>query len=164
MAKLSARARYNIRMKIPRKASYRQLTALVFWLGSRTKNKAEALREAGYGAAVIRNPDRVFGSPLVLKELELRGFGADGRRLPPVRVVEIQAPASVPDYAFEKMIMEDRQTLKERLEAVEGVRFRPSVQEREEIDPNIPLRGGADIFNAHEEDGGTTNSSQFSSM
>ncbi len=151
-------------MAITRKLSYRQLQALDFWLRSQNKNKAEALRKAGYGTAVIRNPDRVFDSPLVLKELELRGYTADGRRLPPMRAVEIEVPAPVQDYAFEAMSMQDRQTLKERLEAVDGVPFRLPVQEREQVEPRVPLRGGADIFNAHGESVAATNMLNFSSM
>jgi hypothetical protein len=58
--------------------SYRQKRAVEIWLKNGRRNKAAALREAGYSKAVIRQPHKVFSSPVVQEELDRRGFGRSG--------------------------------------------------------------------------------------
>lgn len=65
-----------------------QMRALAFWREAGFKNKAEALRRAGYGKNVVDQPHKVFGSPVVLRELELQGFDAWGRCVPPQAIEE----------------------------------------------------------------------------
>jgi len=64
--------------KIVKPISYRQKRAVECWLKNGRKSKAAALREAGYSRAVIRQPHKVFSSPVVQEELDRRGFGRTG--------------------------------------------------------------------------------------
>ena len=58
--------------------SYRQKQAVEFWVIDGRKSKARALRKAGYSKAICNQPNKVFSSPAVKRELELRGLGNDG--------------------------------------------------------------------------------------
>jgi hypothetical protein len=64
--------------KIVKPISYRQKRAVECWLKNGRRSKAAALREAGYSRAVIRQPHKVFSSPVVQEELDRRGFGRAG--------------------------------------------------------------------------------------
>lgn len=64
--------------KIVKPISYRQKRAVECWLKNGRRSKAAALREAGYSRAVIRQPHKVFSSPVVQEELDRRGFGRTG--------------------------------------------------------------------------------------
>lgn len=63
-----------------KKPTTRQLMALDIWIKDGRKSKAEALRKAGYCQSVIDQPQKVFNSPIVIKELELRGYDFRGIR------------------------------------------------------------------------------------
>lgn len=63
------------------------MIALDNWLKDGMKSKARALRIAGYGSSVINQPNKVFNSPAVIEELELRGYNKWGVSQP-VKVVE----------------------------------------------------------------------------
>ncbi len=100
-----------------RPITYRQLRAIQFWLDSGRKNKAEALRRASYGKSVVRQPYKVFSSPSVQRELEMRGYGNRGilnnQKPPePIRVISLK-PAQKID--FSNLPREFLQDLKERL-------------------------------------------------
>ena len=58
--------------------SYRQKQVIEFWLSNGRKSKAKALRKVGYSEAICNQPHKVFSSPAVKRELELRGLGIDG--------------------------------------------------------------------------------------
>ena len=51
--------------KNTKKLTHRQARAIEFWRDGGFKSKAQALRDAGYEKSVWRNPDKVFGSPVV---------------------------------------------------------------------------------------------------
>ena len=68
----------NAISNIVKPISYRQKRAVEIWLQNGRRNKAAALREAGYSKAVIRQPHKVFSSPVVQEELDRRGFGRSG--------------------------------------------------------------------------------------
>lgn len=102
-----------------RPISYRQLRAVEFWLNYGRKNKAHALRLAGYGKSVIRQPHKVFNSPVVRFELEVRGYGSRGvlnNHKAPQRVLYEEKPVSRID--FSKLTKESLQDLKEKLMGV----------------------------------------------
>jgi len=64
--------------KIVKPISYRQKRAVECWIKNGRRSKAAALREAGYSPSIIRQPHRVFSSPVVREELDRRGFGHTG--------------------------------------------------------------------------------------
>jgi len=100
--------------KIVKPISYRQKRAVECWLKNGRKSKAAALREAGYSRAVIRQPHKVFSSPIVQEELDRRGFGRRGcdNNLKPL-------PKPVPVFRetvdFSTLSKEQLQDLKEKL-------------------------------------------------
>lgn len=99
----------------------RQVQAINIWIKGGRKSKAEALRKAGYSEAVIRHPERVFGSESVRRELELRGLGRDGfgtHRPPQGEVSEIALAR--PRYSFDpqRIPVEQLRELKEKLRAI----------------------------------------------
>lgn len=49
-----------------REPSERQKLAVLGWIGNGRKSKAQALREAGYGASIVDQPSKVFNSPAVM--------------------------------------------------------------------------------------------------
>ncbi len=69
--------------------SYPQRRAIELWIEGGRKSKADALRKAGYSNAVVRQPHKVFNSPLVRQELEILGYGESGmeNRKPPKAVI-----------------------------------------------------------------------------
>ncbi|MCW9054631.1 MAG: hypothetical protein OQJ98_01450 [Candidatus Pacebacteria bacterium] len=102
----------------------RQSQAIQFWIDGGRKSKAEALRKAGYSEAVVRHPERVFGSPSVQQELELRGLGRDGFGIPKPMPAEILVEEDIlptsPVYSFnpQEIPTEQLQELKEKLRAI----------------------------------------------
>lgn len=56
-----------------RQPTVRQVRAVENLVENGGKNKGLAIREAGYSEAMVKNPDRVFGSPTVRKVLEKLG-------------------------------------------------------------------------------------------
>lgn len=55
-----------------------QKQAVRFWIRGGRKNKANALRKAGYSEAIVHQPHKVFDSPAVRRELDLLGHGYEG--------------------------------------------------------------------------------------
>lgn len=51
-----------------------QTRAVEFWVRDGRRNKAKALRMAGYSPAVIRHPDKVFESPIVQEFMRRAGI------------------------------------------------------------------------------------------
>lgn len=97
--------------------SYRQKTAVDLWIRNGRKSKAEALRLAGYSQAIVRQPQKVFDSPAVQRELELRGYGINGMNNNQKPVVENFAPQIKPaNLNFLGVTKENIQILRERLE------------------------------------------------
>lgn len=98
-----------------------QARAVTFWIEGGCKNKAEALRKAGYGKSVIDQPHKVFDSAAVLMELNQRGLDGYGRQKEPEAVLnepvceETLHPTPID---FSKASKEWLQDLKERLESV----------------------------------------------
>ena len=91
-----------------------QKRAVDLWLKGGRKNKAKALREAGYSRSVYRQPNKVFKSPVVQDYLDKGGFGRDGLQdnckpeSKPVAIV--REPVKIPE-----LTLEQRQKLKEQL-------------------------------------------------
>lgn len=86
------------------------------------RSKALALREAGYSAAITRQPHKVFGSKAVRMELEFRGHGPDGIRnnLAPRPVELIQQTETTPARMdFSRVSKETLQDLKEKLDSID---------------------------------------------
>ena len=102
-----------------RPISYRQLRAVEFWLNYGRKNKAHALRLAGYGKSVIRQPHKVFNSPIVRFELEVRGYGSRGvlNNQKPQKSLSYEAKP-VTRIDFSKITKESLQDLKDKLRSV----------------------------------------------
>ena len=99
--------------------SYRQMRAIECWFRNGRKNKALALREAGYGKSTTHQPHRVFNSRAVQRELELRGHGIYGilnNQQP--RETEEKPVLATPTYDFSKVSREWLQDLKEKLAEV----------------------------------------------
>lgn len=116
--------------------SARQSQAIEYWIAGGRKSKAEALRKAGYSKAVARHPDRVFGSPRVQEELELRGFDKDGfglRRPLEWETLEATPPVPAP-YAFDPQTL-PRKHLQELKEKLREVGYIPAVPIRETEPP-----------------------------
>jgi len=94
--------------------SYRQKRALEVWLGNKRRPKAHALREAGYSNAVIRQPQKVFGSIAV--QNELNGLKINTRPLSNIAITE-PTQTSDTSYSFDisKITDVDLKKLKEML-------------------------------------------------
>ena len=119
------------------------------WVRGGRRSKARAIREAGYGESVARQPEKVFGSPAVQDELEKRGFGryGYGDGTVPVAEIELIVPAKpIPTFDISKMGKESLQNLKDRLEAASGAPLRLRPQPEEE-DTSYVSTGSGDIFN-----------------
>lgn len=100
--------------------SYRQMRAIECWFRNGRKSKALALREAGYGESIVHQPHKVFNSPAVQRELELRGHGIYGitNNQKPREVEEEKPVPATPVYDFSNVSREWLQDLKERLAEV----------------------------------------------
>lgn len=99
----------------------RQVQAINIWIKGGRKSKAAALRKAGYSEAVVRHPERVFGSQSVQRELEMRGLGRDGFGMPRPPQSEVsEIITKRPYYSFNplEMTVEQVRELRERLRAV----------------------------------------------
>lgn len=55
--------------KHARPLTYRQMRAIECWIRGGRKSKARAIREAGYGKSISRQPHKIFDSPAVQREL-----------------------------------------------------------------------------------------------
>lgn len=102
-----------------RPLTYRQFRALDSWFRNRRKSKAEALREAGYGKSIVRQPHKVFNSPAIQRELELRGHGIHGildNQEPRAEILEPEPPQRPKLMLdFSKLTPEVVQDLREKL-------------------------------------------------
>lgn len=113
----------NTRAKHIRPLTYRQMRAIECWIRGWRKSKAQAIREAGYSKTVARQPHKIFDSPAVQRELELRGHGTRGisdNETPRAEVLE-SAATQVPDIDFTKASKEWLQSLKEKLAEVPDI-------------------------------------------
>ena len=102
--------------------SYRQKQAIEIWVTGGRKSKAQALRQAGFSEAIARVPSKVFDSPAVQQELELRGLGEDGLsngELPHAEITEVVTDAP---HCFDPSTLskEQCQEIKALLSEVEG--------------------------------------------
>lgn len=77
----------NIKQDKGRKPSYMQTQAVVFLARDWRRSKAKALRMAGYSKAVIRNPKKVFGSPVVRELMRNAGI-QEGVTFPKIKTEE----------------------------------------------------------------------------
>lgn len=98
--------------------SYRQLRAIDIWLNTGRKNKARALREASYGKSIIRQPQKVFNSPAVKRELVLRGYGECGVGHTEIYKKPIAIEKERIDIDFTKVSPEWLMKLREKLDQI----------------------------------------------
>lgn len=113
-----------------RPLSYRQGRVVDLWIIGGCKSKAQAIRDAGYGESIARQPHKVFDSPRVLEELDKRGYNPNGSRFP-VQAIEM-GENTQPEpqlYDFTKMTNEQLQRLKERLNETPGDYLFPRKEE-----------------------------------
>jgi len=111
--------------------SYRQNQAIEIWISSGRKSKADALRKAGYSEAVIHVPGKVFDSPRVQDELELRGHGRNGlgnRLAPRAEMAEASAPR-VDTLDLSKVTEDQIRRLREQLAEIGYVPVPPKSTE-----------------------------------
>lgn len=130
-----------------RRLSPMQMKAVDFWQASGFKNKAEALRVAGYGKSVIDQPHKVFGSLAVIRELRLRGLDEWGRCIP-LQAYEADLPTTKREPAtldFSKVDQKWLQELKQRLGYVSESNM---VEEELVSHPYVPTANVTDIFSA----------------
>jgi hypothetical protein len=110
-----------------RPLSYRQAWAIECWLKNRRKSKAQALREAGYGKSIIHQPHKVFSSPAVQRELDMRGYGRYGIANGQVpEEEEFIEPA--PKIDFSALTPEKLQILKQRLADAPDINYYPPIR------------------------------------
>ncbi len=107
----------NENSKHIRPLTYRQNQTVEIWIKDGRKSKANALRKVGYGKSVISQPHKVFDSPAVQQELELRGYGfrGIGNHEPPKAVMLEEYTDSSPVIDFSKITNEKILWLKEQL-------------------------------------------------
>ncbi len=119
----------NISAINQRPITHRQRRAVDFWFRNGRKSKAQAIREAGYGNSVARQPHKVFDSPAVRRELERRGHGASGvldNQPPTIEVIEEVRTAPVIDIS--KITEDQLQRLREQLATIPDPPQKPSYQ------------------------------------
>src|SRR3989344_8635040 len=81
-----------------RKPTIRQVRAVENLVENGGKNKGEAIRGAGYSETMVKNPDRVFGSPTVKKVLEKLGIPDETE---PIKTLRENLKAKSPvDFVF----------------------------------------------------------------
>lgn len=133
---------YNIRMSI-RGISRKQARAVEILLNDPRKSKAQAIREAGYGESIARQPHKVFGSPAVISEMEKRGYDELGISLSPRSSSDemAQEPSS-PDLF--KFLVGNIEDLKQRLAEIPEPK-------RQSSHGYIPSGDGKDIFSSSPE-------------
>lgn len=68
-----------------RQPTVRQVRAVENLVENGGTNKGQAIREAGYSEAIVKNPDRVFGSPTVKAVLEKLGVPDESEAVATVR-------------------------------------------------------------------------------
>lgn len=105
----------NERAKHIRPLSYRQGRVIDLWVKGGCKSKAQAIRDAGYGESIARQPHKVFDSPTVLDELDKQGYNPNGSRFP-VQAIDLSEnwePEQLIDFSL--LTTEKLQLLKERL-------------------------------------------------
>lgn len=123
-----------------RPLSYRQKQAVEIWIAGGRRSKARALREAGFSEAVARVPSKVFDSPAVQRELELRGLSRDGLsncEQPRAEMTEVVYKTALYDFDPFALSIEQCQELKARLAEVGG--DNPFMRKQVEI-PSRPLQ------------------------
>lgn len=129
------------------------MIALDAWLRAGRKSKAAALREAGYGGSIVHQPHKVFESPAVLYELEMRGLDSRGIRnnLQEADIEEIES-APVISFNFSGITKKQLQWLKEELtKGSDPLQFsNPRKTEEIEIHSHTAKGDGIDIFNITE--------------
>ena len=111
--------------------------------------------------AVVHQPHKVFDSPAVQRELEMRGFGE--RKVKPEETLRfiIRSP-----FDFSQIPQEQIQQLKEKLDALHGepLRFRDLRSQAEETPSYTPTGFGTDIFSSQAKEDAYPKLSSFSSM
>ncbi|AKM77763.1 MAG: hypothetical protein UX49_C0016G0019 [Candidatus Wolfebacteria bacterium GW2011_GWC2_46_275] len=154
--------------KIVRKISPMQIKALDCWQVGGFKSKAKALREAGYRESVVDAPHKVFSSPAVIRELELRGFDEWGRRRPMTseELTQIKPEQKPIFWDIKNTPKEVFQRLKEQLAEIPSAPSQRSKEDEERVSSAyIPYGGGADIFEGtQEQHQPIPNDDQYSSM
>lgn len=132
-----------------KRISYRQLRAIDAWLRDGRKNKARALIEAGYSYAMSRQPHKVFDSPVVQRELEMRGFGVRGveNNKKPEETIRVSVKTTADFHRFNE---DQIRQLKEALEDLPGERLelRRMDAQGEDISLYTPEGIGEDVFSA----------------
>ncbi|MEK7569019.1 MAG: hypothetical protein AAB497_02815 [Patescibacteria group bacterium] len=150
--------------------SYRQRRVVDLWIAGGRKNKARAIRAASYSEAVARQPHKVFDSPVVQRELELRGLGKKGieNSYAPKKEIEVQEEVNMKqEPVFDPLELSIGQIgwLRRKLAELPDVSpVSPPRMTQEEIPSYTPQGIGVDIFSAEakEQYGGSALS--FSSM
>ena len=131
-------------MQIPEKQlSFRQKKAIDAYVRNGGRSMGAALLEADYSMAIVRQPRKVFSSPLVVAELRERGYFS-GKREEYGKMLPME---EVPDFDVSKIPKEDIRLLKEKLEALLGeplLLHQPPVDEISST--RIPQGTGVDIF------------------
>ena len=133
-------------MKGIRGITPRQFNAVEFWFRDGRKSMAGALRKAGYSEAIARQPHKVFGSSVVIRELALRGFDEYGRRraleIATLDRVELESRVTLID--FSKMSKEQLQELKALLG---DISHRPREEETNSHDHAL-IGNAGDLFDS----------------
>lgn len=106
----------NEPLKHIRPLSYRQGRAIDLWISGGCKSKAQAILGAGYGESIAHQPHKVFGIPVVVDELDKRGYNPMGTCLP-VQAIDLAEnwEPEQPLIDFSMLTTEKLQLLKERL-------------------------------------------------
>ncbi len=130
---------------LDKKPTARQLMALDAWIDGGRKSKAKALRKAGYGQSIIDQPHKVFSSPVVINELELRGYDFRGIR------TEVQASTiygeeqPIIQFNLTELTLKQIDELKDKLARIPDISAR--IEKEEYVDLSYsPMGRGLDIF------------------
>lgn len=155
--------------------SYRQRRVIDLWVAGGRKNKAGAIRQASYSEGMARQPHKIFNSPAVQRELELRGYGKKGieNNCTPKKEIDVREGARVgQEPVFDPSLLSEKQIsqLKEMLAEIPDIPISPyRGMAQEEISSYVPQGDGADAFSIEAKEpscGGrfSSNPSSFSSM
>ena len=120
------------------------------------------MREAGYSEAIVRQPHKVFDSPAIRLELELRGRGPDGtRNNQPPRAIVLNAQPRGVNIDFTKIPVEQFQELRQKLADLPEVTWMP--QPAPDTAPRIGSRPGT-LVESEPTDAAPSTYRHFSSM
>jgi len=152
----------------------RQILALEYWKKDKLRNKARALRKAGYSEAIARQPHKFFNSPAIKEELYLLGLGD--------RISRYQREQKVPlkEWEQEQRRQEEERERKERIikqitpDQIFALRERLiEVGYNPHFDPNKPVidtysqptsQDAGDVFEIFPKEKTRTDMLSFSSM